>query len=200
MLILYNVGIILYSIGVRIAAAFGNTKANLWLAGRKKWRQKIQVKKTDERRVWFHCSSLGEFEQGRPLIEAYKAENPQKKIVLTFFSPSGFELRKNYPSADYIYYLPLDTKNNAKNFISLIQPDSVFFIKYDYWYHYFNELGRQKIPLYIVSGVFREKQIFFRWYGGLFRKILFNVKHFFLQDNSCHSFRVYRVEELFNKW
>jgi 3-deoxy-D-manno-octulosonic-acid transferase len=183
MLLLYNLGIFLYSIGVRVAAAFGNTKANLWLEGRKNWRQKIQSKE-NEQRVWFHCSSLGEFEQGRPLIEEWKMQNENCKIVVTFFSPSGFELRKNYDIADYIYYLPLDTKRNAHDFISLIKPEKAFFIKYDYWFHYFNELGRQKIPLYVVSGVFREKQIFFRWYGGLFRKILFNVNHFFLQDKS----------------
>src|SRR5436190_6505166 len=139
MLILYNLGILLYSWSIRLAALFGDTKANLWIEGRKNWRQKIQSKlKSGERRIWFHCSSVGEFEQGRPLIEELKSKNPEIKIVLTFFSPSGYELRKNYEGADYIFYLPADTRSNARDFISLIQPEKVFFIKYDYWLHYFN--------------------------------------------------------------
>ncbi|MFI5164779.1 MAG: 3-deoxy-D-manno-octulosonic acid transferase, partial [Bacteroidia bacterium] len=188
MLILYNLAILLYSLGIRLAALFGNTKASLWIEGRKNWRQKIKSKlKSGERRIWFHCSSVGEFEQGRPLIEALRVRHPEFKIVLTFFSPSGYELRKNYEGADYIFYLPADTRNNARDFISIIQPEKTFFIKYDYWLHYISELNRKKIPLYIVSGVFRPSQLFFKWYGTIFRKILFKVHHFFLQDKSSAS-------------
>jgi len=185
MLILYNLAILLYTWSIRIAALFGNSKANLWIEGRKNWQEKIKIKlKSGERRIWFHCSSAGEFEQGRPLIEAFRNKYPEFKIVLTFFSPSGYELRKKYEGADYIFYLPSDSKKNARNFIALIEPEKTFFIKYDFWLYYFNELNQRKIPLYIISGIFRPSQLFFKWYGSIFRKILFHVSHFFLQDET----------------
>ncbi|WP_377160686.1 3-deoxy-D-manno-octulosonic acid transferase [Mucilaginibacter terrae] len=134
--------------------------------------------------VWFHFASLGEFEQGRPVLEAVKALYPHHKIVITFFSPSGFEIRKNTSLADAVYYLPLDTAQNAQQFIETIKPVAAIFTKYEYWYHYFNELHKQQIPLYIISAIFRPKQIFFRWYGSLHREILSKVTRFFVQDEA----------------
>lgn len=132
--------------------------------------------------IWVHCASLGEFEQGRPLIEAIRKKNPSYKIVLSFYSPSGYEVRKNYKEADVVCYLPSDTRANAKRFISTVNPRMVFFVKYEYWYNYFRELKEVGTPLYLVSAIFRKDQIFFKWYGGWFRKILNNVKCFYIQD------------------
>jgi 3-deoxy-D-manno-octulosonic-acid transferase len=173
---LYNIGIKLYYFIVWLASFF-NAKANLWIRGRKQ-----QNFGHFNSSIWFHFASLGEFEQGRPILEATRERHPDKKIVVTFFSPSGYEIRKNTPLADAVYYLPLDTVKNARHFIDRINPQLVIFTKYEYWYHYFNELNKQAIPLYIISGIFRPDQIFFKWYGGLHRKILSFVTHFFLQD------------------
>ncbi|NOW96721.1 glycosyltransferase N-terminal domain-containing protein [Mucilaginibacter sp. SG564] len=175
---LYNIGIKLYYFAVWLVSFF-NTKAGLWINGRRQ--QKIAPFNSS---IWFHFASLGEFEQGRPILEAVRQQYPGKSIVVTFFSPSGYEIRKNTPLANAVYYLPLDTKNNARDFIDTIKPDMVVFTKYEYWYHYFKELNRRSIPLYIVSGIFRPGQVFFRWYGGLHRKMLSFVTHFFLQDES----------------
>jgi 3-deoxy-D-manno-octulosonic-acid transferase len=184
-MVLYNLAIALYGLGIRIAAIFGNVKAELWIDGRKNWKRKVQTSlKPGEKRVWFHCSSLGEFEQGRTVIEEFRKLFPQYKIVLTFFSPSGYEHRKNYSAADYTFYLPLDKNSNAKTFIELIRPEKVFFVKYDYWLNYFREISKKNIQLYIISGTFRPTQIFFKWYGSGFRKALKSVTHFFLQDES----------------
>ena len=176
-MLLYNIGIKLYSLFIRFAALFNN-KAKLWVAGRKN-----PVFVRIESSVWFHFASLGEFEQGRPILEAMRNLHPEKKIVVTFFSPSGYEIRKNTPLADYVYYLPLDTARNARRFIDAINPEIVIFTKYEYWFHFFNEANKRNIPLYIVSGIFRPEQVFFKWYGGFNRKILSLVSHFFLQDN-----------------
>ncbi|MES2278582.1 MAG: glycosyltransferase N-terminal domain-containing protein [Bacteroidota bacterium] len=140
--------------------------------------------KPDKGCVWFHFASLGEFEQGRPVLEALKQKHPAKPIVVTFFSPSGYEIRKNTPLADAVYYLPLDTAANARAFIDTLQPEMAIFTKYEYWYHFFNTLHTRQIPLYIVSGIFRPGQVFFKWYGGLHRKMLGMVNHFFVQDNA----------------
>ncbi|WP_419700102.1 3-deoxy-D-manno-octulosonic acid transferase [Mucilaginibacter sp. NFX135] len=175
---LYNIGIKLYYFAVWFASFF-NTKANLWVNGRRQ--QKIQPLNGS---IWFHFASLGEFEQGRPILEAMREQYPGKSIVVTFFSPSGYEIRKNTPLANAVYYLLLDTKKNAHDLIDTIKPDMAIFTKYEYWYHYFKELNRQNIPLYIVSGIFRPGQVFFKWYGGLHRKMLSFVTHFFLQDES----------------
>ena len=176
MLILYNAGIRLYFFGIYLASFF-NKKARLWLYGRKNQR----VSKNGPS-IWFHFASLGEFEQGRPVLEQMRALHPSKKIIVTFFSPSGFEIRKNTPLADFVYYLPLDTPKNAREFIDATQPDMAIFTKYEYWYHYFNELHSRHISLYIISGIFRPDQIFFKWYGGLHRKMLRFVTRFFVQD------------------
>jgi len=176
MLILYNLGIRLYFFSIYVASFF-NKKAKLWLCGRQD--QAIQ---TENSCIWFHFASLGEFEQGRPVLEGIRELYPQKKIVITFFSPSGYEIRKNTPLADSVYYLPLDTAKNARKFIGTLNPEMAIFTKYEYWYHYFNELNKRDIPLYIISGIFRPGQVFFKWYGGLHRKILTFVTRFFVQD------------------
>lgn len=183
MLLFYNLAVFFYRLVIQLAAFSGNRKAKLWISGRKDLFSRLRLAmKPGEKRVWFHCSSLGEFEQGRPLLEKFKKEKPEYKIVLTFFSPSGYENRKNYDGADFIFYLPLDTRSNAKEFISMVNPSNVFFIKYEYWFHYLRELKKNNIPVYLVSAIFRKKHRFFRWYGSFFRDMLRNVSYFFLQD------------------
>ncbi len=176
MLLIYNIALRLYYCAV-FTVSFFNGKAKLWVSGRRN----INYKKY-EQSIWFHFASLGEFEQGRPVLEYYREKYPDKKIVITFFSPSGYEIRKNTPLADVVYYLPLDTAANARNFIDAIQPAIAIFTKYEYWYHFFNELNKREIPLYIISGIFRPEQVFFKWYGSLHRKILSFVTWFFVQD------------------
>ena len=178
MLQLYNLGIRFYFILIFIASFF-NKKAKLWINGRKKTDFKRSSKS-----AWFHFASLGEYEQGLPVLIAYRERNPNTKIIITFFSPSGFEIRKNTPHADAVYYLPLDTATNARKLIDAIDPTIAVFTKYEYWYHYFNELHTRAIPLYLISGIFRPNQVFFKWYGGLHRKILNCVSHFFVQDEN----------------
>ncbi len=182
---LYNIGVFLYKILLQFAASLGNVKAQKWIDGRKDeflfW-QTLPV--TDKTRVWFHVASLGEFEQARPVLEALKQQQPDIEIVLTFFSPSGYEAQKKYPLAAYVAYLPIDTATNAAKLIAFIQPKMVFFTKYDFWYHYFNETHKQGIPLYVISAIFRKEQIFFRWYGLFFRKLLRKVTHFFVQNEA----------------
>lgn len=179
---LYNLGIHIYNLLMQFAAVF-KPKAKLWVKGRKGILKKIKQEVEPGYIIWIHAASVGEFEQARPLIERIREEYPNKKILLTFFSPSGYELHKNYDLVDYVFYLPVDTKKNAKKFIDLIQPEMVFFIKYEFWFNYINELYKRVIPIYIVSTIFRPKQHFFKWYGGWFRKHLRMVEHFFVQDN-----------------
>ncbi|MVN23219.1 3-deoxy-D-manno-octulosonic acid transferase [Mucilaginibacter arboris] len=176
MLILYRISIKAYYFGIWLASFF-NPKARLWIEGRRK--QKLV---TLNESIWFHFASLGEFEQGRPVLEKLKAENPAVKTVVTFFSPSGYEIRKNTPLADYVYYLPLDTRRNAKLFISTIKPKIAIFTKYEYWYFYMDELYQREIPLYLISAIYRPQQIFFRSYGGFYRNMLLLTQHFFVQD------------------
>jgi 3-deoxy-D-manno-octulosonic-acid transferase len=178
MLPIYNIAIHLYYYAIYLASFF-NKKAKLWINGRS---GVLYAKQ--EKSVWFHFASLGEFEQGRPVLENLRKAHPGKKFVITFFSPSGYEIRKNTPLADAVYYLPLDTAENAHKFIETIQPELAIFTKYEYWYHFFNELHQKSIPLYVISGIFRPKQIFFKWYGGLNRKILSFVTWFFVQDDT----------------
>jgi 3-deoxy-D-manno-octulosonic-acid transferase len=182
MLFLYNTGIYIYTLFIRIAA-FNNKKAAAWVKGRKGLLELIEKSLDKSKRyTWFHFASLGEFEQGSPVLERLKSENPELPVIITFFSPSGYEIRKNYALADYVFYLPVDTKTNAVEFIRLINPKIAIFTKYEYWYHYFEELSKNNIPLYVISGRFRKEQIFFKWYGSLHRKILSNVSHFFVQN------------------
>ena len=190
MRILYNLVILLYTFSIKVAALFGNEKAKLWVKGRRQWFKQLEssllnFKEAD--RYWFHCASLGEFEQGRSLIEKVRKEFPDAYILLTFFSPSGYEIRKQYSEVNFVSYLPADTKKNAKKFINILNPKKTFFIKYEFWYHYINELDKRKKPIYIVSAIFRPQQIFFKWYGGFYRKLLKKITHIFLQDkNSSH--------------
>lgn len=182
---LYDLSIIVYSLLIRLAAPF-NVKASQIYKGRKKVFAELPGKISHNRPiVWVHCASLGEFEQGRPLIEAIKKHHPEYQVFLTFFSPSGYEIRKNYELADYICYLPADTKKNAVKLIELMQPELVFFIKYEYWFHYISELKNRNIPLYLVSAIFRENQLFFKntiW-GKWYRGILSGFRHFYVQDD-----------------
>ena len=179
---LYNISIQLYVIAIRFAALF-NAKAKLWVNGRKNIFQKIEeVTKGEQNIVWFHCASLGEFEQGKPIIEGYKQKYPSHKILLTFFSPSGFEIRKNYEGVDWVFYLPADTKSNAKKFISIVKPIKVIFIKYEFWFNYMAELKKQNISFYSVSAIFRDGQAFFKY--NWWAEQLKNVTHFFVQDKT----------------
>ena len=182
MLILYNIGIKIYHILITISQLF-NKKAKLWILGRNAIYDKIAANvDIKHKTIWFHFASLGEFEQGRPVMEEMRKMYTDRKILVTFFSPSGYELRKNYQGADYIFYLPLDTRTNASKFIDLINPEIAIFTKYEFWYHYFEQLHKRNIPLYLISGIFRTGQPFFKWYGSLNRKILSFVDHFFVQD------------------
>ncbi len=183
MRVLYSFSVKIYALFLNIAALF-IPKAKLWVEGRKSIFETINSQIKPGNIIWFHAASVGEFEQARPLIEAFKKEYPTKKILLTFFSPSGYELRKNYELADYVFYLPIDTKKNAAKFIDLIKPEAVFFIKYEFWFNYINEIYKRNIPLYLVSGIFREKQHFFKWYGGWFARHLPYFKHIYVQDNA----------------
>ena len=182
MKILYNIGILIFTVLANMASLF-NSKASLWVKGRKKWADKISEKlKQGDRTIWIHCASLGEFEQGRPVIEAIKKEMPFYKIVLTFFSPSGYEIRKNYDDADCVSYLPSDTPGNAAKFIGMIRPEFVIFVKYEFWNNYISVLSRNGIPLYLISGIFRPGQHFFKWYGSFFRGMLRKFEKIFVQD------------------
>ncbi len=182
MKILYNLGIYIYITLLNIFSLF-NHKASLWVKGRKGWMEVLRSKRnSSDTYIWIHCASLGEFEQGRPVIEAVKKEKPEYKIILTFFSPSGYEIRKNYHHADIICYLPPDTPLNARIFTGIANPAFAIFVKYEFWYNYISELDRRNIPLYLISGIFRPGQHFFKWYGIFFREILGKFTWFFLQD------------------
>jgi 3-deoxy-D-manno-octulosonic-acid transferase len=142
----------------------------------------LNSRSQDSKIIWFHCSSLGEFEQGRPLIEKLKSQNPNLKFLLTFFSPSGYEIRKDYKGVDWVFYLPLDSKRNANSFFNIVDPTLAVFVKYDYWYYYLTGCKKRNIPLLLVSGIFRNDQPFFKWYGNLHRGMLNCFTHFFVQD------------------
>ncbi|MFO8054715.1 MAG: glycosyltransferase N-terminal domain-containing protein [Bacteroidales bacterium] len=165
-----------------------NSKACRFVKGRKNLFYQLKGNIPEDKPViWFHCASLGEFEQARPLIEAWKERFPRDFILLTFFSPSGYEVRKDYKLAGYVSYLPMDTKKNARQFIEIVNPSIVIFIKYEFWLHYIDILHRKDIPIYLVSGIFRKKQHFFQWYGGIFRKRLHKFRHFFVQNNTSSA-------------
>lgn len=186
MTLLYNLSIAFYSILIQLLSPF-NLKARQISAGRKRVFTELEKQISHEKPItWIHCASLGEFEQGRPIIEALKKQQPESRILLTFFSPSGYEIRKNYELADYICYLPADTKKNARKLISLVRPEKVFFIKYEYWHHYINELRKNNIPLFLVSAIFRENQLFFKQnpIGQWYRNMLSGFSHFFVQDDN----------------
>ncbi|MBL6447231.1 3-deoxy-D-manno-octulosonic acid transferase [Fulvivirga sp. 29W222] len=181
---IYNISLFFYNVIINIAAPF-NKKARLFVEGRKDLLQRIETALAESKApiAWFHCASLGEFEQGRPLIDTFKEEYPHYEIFLTFFSPSGYEVRKNYAGADYIFYLPTDSKVHAKKFLDLINPKIAIFVKYEFWHHYAKELLQRNIPLLSTSSIFRENQLFFKKYGSFYRGILKNFTYFFVQDS-----------------
>ncbi|MBF6640640.1 3-deoxy-D-manno-octulosonic acid transferase [Flavobacterium sp. J49] len=184
MFFLYNILLVLASQLVKVLALF-SPKIKLFVNGRKSVFETLAAKiNHKDQTIWFHAASLGEYEQGLPVMERIKQEFPNHKIVLTFFSPSGYEVRKNNPIADVTVYLPLDTQLNAQEFLKWVHPDLVFFIKYEYWPNYLNELKKSNIKTYLISGIFREKQAFFKWYGGFYRNALKTFDYFFVQNES----------------
>lgn len=190
---LYNLGIHLFQLGLKLASPF-NPKARLWIEGRRNWKEHLRAKAKSlklENAIWFHCASLGEFEQGRPVIEKLKKEHPNQKVVLSFFSPSGYEIQKHYPFADLVTYLPADTSSNAKIFLEILKPKLAIFVKYEFWLNYLFELDRQKIPAFLISTVIKKHQTFFKWYGGDFRKALATYETIYTQD--VHSIKLLRV-------
>jgi 3-deoxy-D-manno-octulosonic-acid transferase len=189
-LFFYNIFLLVYKAAVRVAALW-NSKAKHWLSGRKEqvlgsefWvlsSSKSEPKAQNSKHIWMHCASLGEFEQGRPLLEALRQQYPDARILLTFFSPSGYEIRKNYTGVDKVAYLPMDSKKTAREFLDLVKPDLVLWVKYEYWYYFLTELKKRYIPTLLVSGIFRKDQPFFKWYGRLHRYMLESFSHFFVQ-------------------
>jgi 3-deoxy-D-manno-octulosonic-acid transferase len=185
---LYNIGITILLAAMRIAALF-NPKARRWVNGRKNLFSKLKVDwaavKADSEipTIWMHASSLGEFEQGKPIIERLRKDKKPLKIIVSFFSPSGYEVAKNYALADYVCYLPVDNAANAKQFLDIIQPDLVIWIKYEYWFHMLRSIQQRKIPLLLVSAIFMERQPFFKWYGKLHREMLHFFTHLFVQTS-----------------
>ncbi|MEO7922315.1 MAG: glycosyltransferase N-terminal domain-containing protein [Chitinophagaceae bacterium] len=179
---LYNIFLWLFRAGT-VAASLFHPKAKKWVAGRKNIFNKLE--KTipkGEKIIWVHCASLGEFEQGRPVIEKLRALGTGHRILLTFFSPSGYEVQKNYPGADWVFYLPVDGPRNAKRFLEIVNPSLVIFVKYEFWYYYLKKIKYRKIPLLLISALFRRDMSFFKWYGGLQRKMLSRFDHLFVQD------------------
>lgn len=184
MFFLYNLLVHFVGFLLKIVALF-NPKMKLFVDGRKSVFEQIRQKiSSNDKTIWFHAASLGEFEQGIPVMEKIKIKFPNHKIIVTFFSPSGFEVRKNNSIADLTIYLPLDTKQNSKHFLELTHPEMVFFIKYEYWPNYLNELKKRQIKTYLISGILRENQVFFKWYGGFYRKCLNAFDFFFVQNES----------------
>jgi len=184
MLFLYNLIVQIAGFLLKIGAVF-SPKIKLFVEGRKSVFEILESKiNANDKTIWFHAASLGEYEQGLPVIERIKEKFPNHKIVLTFFSPSGYEVRKNNLVADVTVYLPLDTKKNALQFLSIVRPEMVFFIKYEYWPNYLKELRKIGTPTYLISGIFRKNQLFFKWYGGFYRTALNTFTYFFVQNES----------------
>lgn len=180
--IFYNIFLILFKAGTHIAALF-NKKAKKWVAGRKNIFERLgKAISTEEKLIWIHCASLGEFEQGRPVIEKLKAIEPGYKILLTFFSPSGYEVQKSYSGADWVFYLPMDGPRNAKRFLEITKPSLVIFVKYEFWFYYLKKIKYRDIPLLLISANFRKDMSFFKWHGRLQRKMLTRFDHLFVQN------------------
>ena len=180
---MYELIISLYTLGVGVASLFNPKARKMWKGGREVFRVLRDKVDSSSRYVWFHAASLGEFEQGRPIMERLRAEHPEYKILLTFFSPSGYEVRKNYEGADIVCYLPLDTYFGARRFLSLVHPEVAFFIKYEFWCTFLHILKRRGVPVYSVSSIFREGQVFFRWYGRTYSNVLKCFTRFFVQND-----------------
>jgi 3-deoxy-D-manno-octulosonic-acid transferase len=184
---LYNLGIWFYVGAIYVASLF-NQKAKQWVKGRQNWYRNLKAAfDNDAQTAWFHVSSLGEFEQGRPVIEGFRKLHPEIKIVLTFFSPSGYEIRKDYPGVDYVCYLPIDSRRNARKFVLLLNPSYAFFVKYDFWFHYLKQLHSQQIPTYIFSAIFRPQQLFFKWYGAWYRNMLRFFTRIYVQNETSKA-------------
>ena len=194
---MYSLGIYLYALLVRLVAALGHRKARAMVRGqRDTWRILREKIDPTARYVWFHAASLGEFEQGLPLIERIRREQPSRKILLTFFSPSGYEVRKDYKGADVVCYLPFDSPTAARRFIKWARPEMAFFIKYEFWRNYIDVLSKKSIPIYSVSSIFRPGQIFFRWYGRKYARCLRRITHFFVQnERSVELLRTIGVQD-----
>jgi 3-deoxy-D-manno-octulosonic-acid transferase len=185
---IYSTLILLYGSAIRLAGLLGNSKARLWHAGRKNWREDLKrLNLKEQKTAWFHAASLGEFEQARPLIEEYKVRFPAHFILLSFFSPSGYEIQKNYDLANLVVYLPSDTQKNARDFLNLVKPTNIFFIKYEFWFNYLNRIKELEINCYLISGIFRRKQHFFGIYGTWFSNHLNAFSHFFVQNSSSKN-------------
>ncbi len=182
--IFYTLGLFVYLLLIRVFA-LKSQKAKLWIKGRKEWRHRLKTALEDNTFpvAWFHCSSLGEFEQARPVIEAFRKNFSAYKILLTFFSPSGLEVRKNYKGADFIFYLPLDTRKNAQDFLDITQPKLIIFTKYDFWYNFLDQIRHREIPCLLISAIFRQGHFLFQWYGSPFKKVLYAFDSIFVQDN-----------------
>ncbi|OKL39332.1 3-deoxy-D-manno-octulosonic acid transferase [Pontibacter flavimaris] len=185
MKLLYDIGLKAYRTAIALAAPF-NEKAKLMRQGRERQFERLQetLRQNQAPLVWFHCASLGEFEQGRPVMEALREAFPKYKVLLTFFSPSGYEVRKNYPGADYIFYLPLDSASNAKRFLDIARPRLAVFVKYEFWHYYLQELAERSIPILSISAIFRPEQVFFKPYGDFYRNILRRFTHIYTQNQS----------------
>jgi 3-deoxy-D-manno-octulosonic-acid transferase len=180
----YNIFLFLFKTGTYIASPF-NAKAKKWIEGRKRIFERLEKAiPAGEQIIWLHCASLGEFEQGRPVLERIRAQYPGYKILLTFFSPSGYEVQKNYKGADWIFYLPIDSPGNAKRFLNIAHPSLVIFVKYEFWYYYLKKIKYRNIPLLLISALFRKDMSFFKWYGGLQRKMLSRFDHLFVQNET----------------
>ena len=192
-LLVYNLFLWAYGLTIRMVALW-NTKARRWLEGRRGILGKVENAMRGETSpiVWMHCSSLGEFEQGRPVLEKLRELHPHHKFLLTFYSPSGYDVRKDYKGADYVFYLPMDSAVHSRRFIEFVKPVFVLWVKYDYWYYYLENLKNRSVPLVLVSGLFRKDHVFFRWYGGLQRKMLLAFSHFFVQTEGSTD----RLEKL----
>ncbi|RTL59963.1 MAG: 3-deoxy-D-manno-octulosonic acid transferase [Sphingobacteriales bacterium] len=208
MVFLYDIFLVLYRIGVKIIALW-NPKARKWVEGRKGLFERLKadigkeltddssqmagrnelstVNRQPSTIIWIHCASLGEFEQGRPIIEKLKSLIPNSQLLLTFFSPSGYEVQKNYKGADWVYYLPLDSRENAKLFLDIVNPSLVIYVKYEFWFYYLDELKRRKIQTLLVSSIFLPKHPFFKWYGGLHRQMLSCFNHIFVQNEASKN-------------
>ncbi|MFQ7114320.1 3-deoxy-D-manno-octulosonic acid transferase [Hallella bergensis] len=184
---MYQLFICLYTFGVWVASLFSKKVRMMWQGEHQAFRILKERVNPNDKYIWFHAASLGEFEQGRPLIEHIRKEHPEYKILLTFFSPSGYEVRKNYEGADICCYLPLDTIRNARRFLRLIRPAMAFFIKYEFWYNYLHILKHRGVPAYSVSSIFRPDQVFFQWYGRGYRKVLDCFTHFFVQNEESRE-------------
>ncbi|MGX8697203.1 MAG: 3-deoxy-D-manno-octulosonic acid transferase, partial [Prevotella sp.] len=178
----YTIGIYLYTLGIRVAALCGHKNARLMVHG---WKESLTKQSNNQaiKTAWFHAASLGEFEQARPVLEAFRERHPDYRVLVSFFSPSGYEVRKNYAHADRVIYLPMDTPRNVRRLLDTYHPTIAFFVKYEFWYNYLGELKRRNIPTYIFSSIFRPNQYFFKWYGGWFRRQLKHCfAHLFVQN------------------